>query len=253
MSKFTDRLKFLKKSSGKTQAEIAKAIDITPQALSYYMNGREPNFEILMKLANYFRVTTDYLIGLTDVPTPEQADFAYSAGLTDKAVKVLADNPMFVSFLNYLTDIDYSQDFIDALIDLFAVSASPQKNDYILEAEDMGAKVTPNLANYAMFTLYHERYGVESGMDIEYYNKSCIDNERVLFNLIRDIENRVKTDTAFLNYMHRYYDPYQKAYKEKYNFDEFILTREQSNEAEKYFDEHPEELEAIYIKMMEEK
>lgn len=63
MSIFSDRLKALRDSSGKTQAQIAESIGVTPQAFSYYVNGREPNYDTLIRIANYFNVSIDYLLG----------------------------------------------------------------------------------------------------------------------------------------------------------------------------------------------
>lgn len=39
---------------------------MTPQNYSAYEKGREPPYEVLVKLAKYFSVTTDYLLGLSD-------------------------------------------------------------------------------------------------------------------------------------------------------------------------------------------
>lgn len=60
---FFDRLTHLIKQAGMTQARFAADIGITPQAVSYYAKGREPSFELLRKIAEYFHVTTDYLLG----------------------------------------------------------------------------------------------------------------------------------------------------------------------------------------------
>lgn len=66
MSRFHERLKALRDESGKTQAVIAEDLEMTPQSFSYYLNGREPNYDTLIKIANYFNVTTDYLLGIDD-------------------------------------------------------------------------------------------------------------------------------------------------------------------------------------------
>lgn len=60
---FFDRLTRLIKQAGITQARFAADIGITPQAVSYYGKGREPSFDLLKKMAEYFHVTTDYLLG----------------------------------------------------------------------------------------------------------------------------------------------------------------------------------------------
>ncbi|MBA4544480.1 helix-turn-helix transcriptional regulator [Thermoactinomyces daqus] len=55
----------LKKLRGKrTQSDVAKALGITRSRYSHYENGRnEPDTEMLQKLADYYNVTVDYLLG----------------------------------------------------------------------------------------------------------------------------------------------------------------------------------------------
>lgn len=58
-----NRLKELRSQKGVSQKEVAFHINKTPQAYSLYENSlREPNTDTLIKLANYFGVTTDYLL-----------------------------------------------------------------------------------------------------------------------------------------------------------------------------------------------
>lgn len=66
MSKFSDRFRLLKDECGITLKELSEKIDITVPNLSYYMKGREPSYDILIRIADYFNVTTDWLIGRTD-------------------------------------------------------------------------------------------------------------------------------------------------------------------------------------------
>ena len=46
-----------------TLKELSTALDISVPNLSYYMKGREPSYDILIRIADYFDVTTDWLIG----------------------------------------------------------------------------------------------------------------------------------------------------------------------------------------------
>lgn len=58
------RLKALREEKELKQEDVAKAIGVTPEAIGNYENGkREPKGEILTKLADYFQVSTDYLLG----------------------------------------------------------------------------------------------------------------------------------------------------------------------------------------------
>ena len=63
MSKFSKRFRVLKDESELTLKELSSVLDISIPNLSYYMKGREPSYDILINIANYFNVTTDWLIG----------------------------------------------------------------------------------------------------------------------------------------------------------------------------------------------
>lgn len=61
------RLKQLRIEKGKTQKEMAKDLGTTDVSIGRYEAGaREPKTDILNALADYFDVTTDYLLGRID-------------------------------------------------------------------------------------------------------------------------------------------------------------------------------------------
>jgi transcriptional regulator with XRE-family HTH domain len=67
----SNRLKELRSQKKKTQKEIAAFLGITRQGYGNYENGvTEPDTETIQKLADFFGVSTDYLLGRTDDPTP---------------------------------------------------------------------------------------------------------------------------------------------------------------------------------------
>lgn len=71
MMKFNDRLRALRQDSDLTQEELSKAIHVERKTLSNYETTyREPPLDTVIKIARYFEVSTDYLLGLTDIPTP---------------------------------------------------------------------------------------------------------------------------------------------------------------------------------------
>jgi len=54
----------LRLAHGLTQQELAKHLGISPVTISGYENGhREPTIEMLERIADYFDVTVDYLLG----------------------------------------------------------------------------------------------------------------------------------------------------------------------------------------------
>lgn len=59
-----ETLKILREQKKITQEDLSKEINIKRQCISKYENGIvEPNIETLKKLANFFDVSVDYLIG----------------------------------------------------------------------------------------------------------------------------------------------------------------------------------------------
>lgn len=62
-------LRELRTQKGLTQAELSKTLQVSASSIGMYEQGRrEPDNETLGKIANYFNVTTDYLLGRTDEP-----------------------------------------------------------------------------------------------------------------------------------------------------------------------------------------
>lgn len=63
----SNRLKALRKKNNLLQKDIADFLKITTSAYGFYEQGkREPDYDTLKKLANYFGVSIDYLLGSTD-------------------------------------------------------------------------------------------------------------------------------------------------------------------------------------------
>ena len=59
-----DKLTQLRKDNKKTQANIASHLGLTQQAYAAYENNKAvPPSDIIIKLADYFGVSTDYLLG----------------------------------------------------------------------------------------------------------------------------------------------------------------------------------------------
>ena len=66
--KFNERLKELRLSKELTQGELAKLTGLGRSALGMYESGkREPNFETLEVIADFFNVDMNYLLGKSDV------------------------------------------------------------------------------------------------------------------------------------------------------------------------------------------
>lgn len=85
----TDNLKAARKKSGKTQKEVAEGIGIGQGTYKNYETGaREPNGETLVAIANYFDVSTDYLLGR---PTAQPPTDALERLFTEKSFSALEE------------------------------------------------------------------------------------------------------------------------------------------------------------------
>src|SRR5690625_6336773 len=69
------RLKLLrnKKGGNNNQEDIARDLGISRARYSHYENNHvEPDIDMIKKLAKYYNVTTDYLLGYSDQPDSEE-------------------------------------------------------------------------------------------------------------------------------------------------------------------------------------
>ncbi len=100
-----NRIKELREKNGKTQLDVSKYLDVTYQTIyKYEKDIAVPPADAIIKLAEYFNVTTDYLLGRTDEPNDiikdknlhmaaySDIDLAKLAQLEPKKKKAIVDN-----------------------------------------------------------------------------------------------------------------------------------------------------------------
>lgn len=62
-----EKLKSLRIEKNLTQKQVADRISLAISAVSSYESGtRYPSYDVLVKLARIFHISTDYLLGMTD-------------------------------------------------------------------------------------------------------------------------------------------------------------------------------------------
>ncbi|MCL2846874.1 MAG: helix-turn-helix domain-containing protein [Firmicutes bacterium] len=68
METFAKRLKELREEKGNTKASMARLLGVTERAYRRYEDCEaQPNMQAIVKLAKFFGVSTDYLLGIVDV------------------------------------------------------------------------------------------------------------------------------------------------------------------------------------------
>ena len=78
------RLKELRKNAHMTQEAVARRVGVSKAMLSSYeLESRSPSYEVLIKLASLFNVSTDYLLHI------EKTNTVSVDGLSDAQLSIL--------------------------------------------------------------------------------------------------------------------------------------------------------------------
>ena len=86
MNAVGERIKELRKARRMTQNEFAERINVTKSTVSAYENGsRLPSYDVLIRIARLFKVSTDHLLGYSK---KTEIDVT---GLTRKQINVIQD------------------------------------------------------------------------------------------------------------------------------------------------------------------
>ena len=73
-NRFSTRLRLIREYNGESRVELGKAINATVSAIRTWEDGRHNcSFDDLLRIAEHYGVTTDYLLGNTDFDDPESA------------------------------------------------------------------------------------------------------------------------------------------------------------------------------------
>lgn len=80
-----ENIKQLRMARNLSQVDLAKALGVTKQSISNWENNNiQPSIDMLIHLAEYFSVSTDYLLGL------DQRKYIEISGLTDRQLAHIA-------------------------------------------------------------------------------------------------------------------------------------------------------------------
>lgn len=113
------------------QKELAAYLSISDNIVSYFVKGtRVPNTEQIIKIANFFNVSSDYLLGLTDAKTTKDTDLRAIVdytGLSEECIKEISpgisENPYAnecVYILNQLFSTKEGQTITHRIFDMLS-------------------------------------------------------------------------------------------------------------------------------------
>lgn len=107
---FKKRFSELRYETGLSQVKLGKLLKLSPATIGYYENGdRVPDIVTAARIANYFSVSVDYLLGLSDVRSTEQdiKNICKATGLSENAADGLISaaewgEPALTKTINFL-------------------------------------------------------------------------------------------------------------------------------------------------------
>ena len=83
-----ENLKFLREEAGISQKALAESISVSQQSINKYENHNiEPDIETLIRIADYFNTSVDYLIGHTNVR--RKIEIVHTYDLSEKESKLI--------------------------------------------------------------------------------------------------------------------------------------------------------------------
>lgn len=120
MGRFQTVLKSLRTAKHLTQEDLAKTLGISRSTIGMYENGsREPDYEMLELIADYFNVDIDYLLGRTNKTTVLPESYYLNEDARDMA-QFLYENPDYKVLFDASRkvkkeDINFVKEMIDRI------------------------------------------------------------------------------------------------------------------------------------------
>lgn len=154
---FPTRLRGLIESRKTTITALANVLKISRQSVSQYQDGTgQPNVDKLCKIAQHFNVSTDYLVGLSSVPSTnnDTRDICEKTGLSEHTVSRLMQDDKRDRWAEVIDQLILHPGILDALhaylffdVDYFATVEDGKASDdhrkvMVLGDSDQG-KVVP--------------------------------------------------------------------------------------------------------------
>lgn len=132
------RLKQLRAEHNLTQTDLAKVLGIAKTTLAAYEQGKsEPNIDTIIKIADFFNITTDYLLGHSDGRKLENQEIYEYLGLIDESIETLSifkqlENNKYTK--NQLRNINVLLSDLDTLVSIsdYLNTASIEDEQYVV-------------------------------------------------------------------------------------------------------------------------
>ena len=120
MGNFAQVFKNLRIKSGLTQQEMSEKLNISRSSIGMYENGeREPSFELLEVIADYFNVDMNYLLGKSELSN-HIPDSYYLNDDAREMAQFMLENPEYKVLFDASRKVNKNDiDVVKAIMDKF--------------------------------------------------------------------------------------------------------------------------------------
>lgn len=175
------RIMDLRNGAGKSQKEVADALGITASVLSRLERGETKfiSHDLIISLAEYYNVTTDYLLCVSDVRIRKNVELE-ELGLSNKSLMLLLQGRIDTKILNQMIEHPYFPLLLDTA------------NAYFTDAHETGFATRNDIidlgtANIKDFIEAHSEHKVEGNHDIRKLNAEKISGTDADYEKIKSI------------------------------------------------------------------
>ena len=176
-----ERITDLRTMTGLSQKELADRIDVPTSTLCRIEQGKIANVsnDVLIKLANFFNVSTDYLLGLTNVKFKKNVELS-ELGLTNKALFALLSGSVNGALLSRIIEHPHFVTLLDTA------------DAYFKDAHKAGIQSRNDVINLATTSLKdfmkeHPENRMKISHDIRQLNAEKIGGDEADLNKLRNI------------------------------------------------------------------
>lgn len=114
-----NRMKELREELNLSRAQVSRDLQMPYTTYVNYENeAREPNSEVLILVANYFKVSVDYLIGRTEIRKETHLDYSNAFHISDHEKEVV---------IGYRKQVSAVQDAVDRMLGVIPLSEQKEK------------------------------------------------------------------------------------------------------------------------------
>ena len=206
-----------KKKDGLTEGQIAKELGIQPPTLTAYKNGdRFPNFGNIMRIADYFGVSLDYLAGRSEYRNDNLRYITgKNLGLTEKAIQSLleiAEDDSRLAVFNWVIEHGAIFEFVSCIsqwIETEVISLLNSHNDNLQELSEndiyelvleLYGKIPFELNIDSIFEVAHRNY--EEDTEFGNIYQICHYRKYVVTQIVEEVTESIRAYLIEENFRH---------------------------------------------------